>query len=128
MVSPSVDNGLVNCFKDERANGNALIIREPTSELALAKRWAKEQEFMVPRSYHGNWEEYENDFCERIVVPAGDMDNDFLDNGKYSLTDHGTDGWLIRLSADGYMDCTFWMGPFKTEEEALVELYRTYGD
>lgn len=35
-------------------------------------------------------------------------------------------GWYARLSAPGYLDCTDWSGPFKTEEEALqyvMELY-----
>lgn len=36
------------------------------------------------------------------------------------------EGWCCRLSAPGYMDCTDWSGPFKTEKEArdyLIELY-----
>lgn len=27
-------------------------------------------------------------------------------------------GWYARLSAPGYLDCTDWVGPFETEEEA----------
>lgn len=29
------------------------------------------------------------------------------------------EGWFSRLSASGYLDCTSWCGPFKTEEKAL---------
>lgn len=28
-------------------------------------------------------------------------------------------GWYARLSADGYLDCTEWEGPFDSEREAL---------
>ena len=33
-----------------------------------------------------------------------------------------------RLSADGYMDCTDWHGPFETEEEAVADLLSCYCD
>jgi hypothetical protein len=35
-------------------------------------------------------------------------------------------GWYGRLSAPGYLDCTEWSGPYKTEEEALLEVCDTY--
>lgn len=35
-------------------------------------------------------------------------------------------GWYGRLSAPGYLDCTDWMGPFKTAEEALYEVCEFY--
>jgi len=38
------------------------------------------------------------------------------------------EGWFARLSAPGYMDCTDWCGPFKSEEEANKYLLDTYGD
>jgi hypothetical protein len=31
-------------------------------------------------------------------------------------------GYYSRLSADGYIDCTEWSGPFKTEEQAIEHL------
>ena len=37
------------------------------------------------------------------------------------------EGWLARLSAPGYMDCTDW-SVFKTEEEAVQGLKDLYGD
>ena len=36
-------------------------------------------------------------------------------------------GWLARLSAPGYMDCTDW-SPYDTEEEAVAGLKEMYGD
>lgn len=37
-------------------------------------------------------------------------------------------GWFARLSAPGYMDCTDWIGPYDTEEEAVEECEALYGD
>ena len=37
------------------------------------------------------------------------------------------EGWLARLSAPGYMDCTDW-NVFDTEEEAVQGLKDLYGD
>jgi hypothetical protein len=39
-----------------------------------------------------------------------------------------TGQWIARLSAPGYMDCTDWMGPFDSEEEALEELFQIYSN
>lgn len=36
-------------------------------------------------------------------------------------------GWLARMSAPGYMDCTDW-SPFGSEEEAVKGLTEMYGD
>lgn len=36
-------------------------------------------------------------------------------------------GWLARMSAPGYMDCTSW-GVYKTAEEASADLDAMYGD
>ena len=50
------------------------------------------------------------------------------------ITDCGEDdiekvyGYFARLSMPGYMDCTEWCGPFKTEAEARAYLSDTYGD
>lgn len=38
-----------------------------------------------------------------------------------------TEGFYSRLSAPGYLDCTDWLGPFKTEKQAKRELCDTYG-
>lgn len=35
-------------------------------------------------------------------------------------------GWWARLSADGYMDCTDWSGPFATEAEAREHIKEQY--
>ena len=39
-----------------------------------------------------------------------------------------SDGFFARLSAPGYMDCTYWNGPYETAAEAAAELYSMYGD
>ena len=35
-------------------------------------------------------------------------------------------GFYARLSAPGYMDCTDWIGPYDTEQEAMTELDNLY--
>ena len=37
-------------------------------------------------------------------------------------------GWFARYSAPGYLDCTDWMGPYETEDEAIAECKELYGD
>lgn len=37
------------------------------------------------------------------------------------------EGWYGRLSADGYLDCTEWEGPYATAEEALDAIKEAYG-
>ena len=37
-------------------------------------------------------------------------------------------GWYWRLSADGYLDCTEWLGPFETEAHALADMLLECGD
>jgi hypothetical protein len=38
------------------------------------------------------------------------------------------EGWFARYSAPGYLDCTEWVGPCCTEEEAIAEGKDLYGD
>lgn len=35
-------------------------------------------------------------------------------------------GWYSRLSAPGYLDCTDWVGPFETEDDALRDCMEAY--
>lgn len=37
-------------------------------------------------------------------------------------------GWYSRLSAPGYLDCTDWSGPYKSQDEAFTALYEMYGE
>jgi hypothetical protein len=38
------------------------------------------------------------------------------------------DGYCVRLSSPGYLDCTEWFGPFETYEEAQDHLTTLFGD
>ena len=47
-------------------------------------------------------------------------------NGEPTEPAHRSNGWICRLSAPGYMDCTDWSGPYDTLENArlaIVEMY-----
>lgn len=70
-------------------------------------RNALEGQFMQPRFYRGS------DIGEALID---------------SNMDYEGDGIYCRLSADGYMDCTDWHGPFATIEEAAQCLLDTYAD
>lgn len=66
-----------------------------------------------------------------IDVPAAwDKIKDYVEVSKpehvYSITEET--GWCARYSAPGYMDCTPWMGPYETEEEAAEECAAIYGE
>ena len=37
-------------------------------------------------------------------------------------------GWCSQYSADGFLDCSDWQGPYDTEGEALEELKRDHND
>lgn len=37
-------------------------------------------------------------------------------------------GWFSRFSANGFLDCTPWVGPFENEGKAIAECKRIYGD
>ena len=72
--------------------------------------------------------------CGSFLVP-GDLvgDNpspedfrDYVDGEPEDFT--RVKGWFARLSAPGYMDCTDWIGPYDTEEEAIEELDALYGE
>lgn len=45
---------------------------------------------------------------------------------EYADIDHDKMAWYSRLSAPGYLDCTDWSGPFKTEKEALQYIMDFY--
>jgi hypothetical protein len=64
-------------------------------------------QFMQPRCYRGS-----------------DIEAEIMHSGL----DHDDNGIYCRLSADGYLDCTDWHGPFKTIEDAARYLIDTYAD
>lgn len=56
---------------------------------------------------------------ESYVAWHGDGEPEHLDiEIKY--------GWCARLSAPGYMDCSEWSGPYRSEGEALAALESMY--
>ena len=85
--------------------------------------------FMQPEVWHGScWkvdtdngiELYPCDYFDSFsVADMTDCDEDDIER---------VTGFFARLSAPGYLDCTEWSGPFKTEAEARAYLTETYGD
>jgi len=48
----------------------------------------------------------------------------------HECSDYGVarQGWYHRLSADGYLDCTDWCGPFQYRSDAEEDCVATFGD
>lgn len=86
--------------------------------------------FMTPEFELGDWIEFEDWHCETSFYPVEVHELDLADipDGSSVTITHHKNKWGARLSASGYMDCTDWLGPFDTREEAERELVYTYGD
>ena len=52
----------------------------------------------------------------------------FTDPSEISEEEYNGAGWYHRLSANGYMDCTDWTGPFDSELDAARDCINMYGD
>ena len=73
----------------------------------------------------------EDNHGETFMFPGDYFSKDEVveEVGKENIARFGrSKGWFARLSAPGYLDSTDWMGPFKTEEEAIQALKDQYGD
>lgn len=79
------------------------LTESPISQLSDAFR----DSFMQPQCYVG-----------------ADIEEEILAEGL----DYEADAYYCRLSADGFLDCTDWHGPFETVEEAAQCLIDNYGD
>jgi hypothetical protein len=51
-----------------------------------------------------------------------------LFSGEEGFDDITEPGYYARLSAPGYLDCTEWSGPYRTELEAALYLAEQYGE
>jgi len=76
-----------------------------------AMEWADQQQQEFMKVYTGYFDSHE--WCDSLEGDRADADSH---------------GWYARLSAPGYLDCTEWTGPCKTEEGAINQLYELYGE
>ena len=74
--------------------------------------------------FHPTDEQNEGAATDRFEIPA--ELRDYCEN-KRAFTIERKHGWVGRLSAPGYMDCTSW-STGETESEVRAELDRMYGD
>jgi hypothetical protein len=92
--------------------------------------------FMKPEINHGDYYEVEANHGETHIIPT-DVEN-ATTNGDLADYIEGTidepdapvtikTGWLARMSAPGYLDCTDWSA-HATEQEAKDYLEEYYGD
>jgi hypothetical protein len=69
-------------------------------------------------------EAFKGQFMQPVCYRGRDIEEALIDSGM----DYEEDGIYCRLSADGYLDCTDWHGPFATIEDAARFLVDTYAD
>lgn len=94
--------------------------------------------FLKPEIYYGTYFAVETShgteivpghMFTRTVATNSDAFADYVE-GKILDTDElipVSEGWLIRLSASGYLDCTEWSA-FPTEKEAKLWAEKLLGD
>ena len=98
--------------------------------------------FMQPKVYQGQYLEIDTTYggmtipIDIALDPAATVQS-LIDSGtieiegdlydeEQTVGDVLENGWLARMSADGYSDCTEWTG-FETEDAAKAYLVDTYG-
>ena len=69
-------------------------------------------------------ETFRDSFMQPQCYRGRDIQDEIMDAGL----DCEDDGIYCRLSANGFLDCTDWSGPFASIEEAAQCLIDLYGD
>jgi len=69
-------------------------------------------------------ETFKESFMQPQCYKGEDIEFELLHSGL----DVESDSYYCRLSANGYLDCTEWHGPFDTIEECAEHLVEIYGD
>jgi hypothetical protein len=67
---------------------------------------------------------FKNSFMKPYIMKGKDDQLTIMEAGL----DLEDDGYYVRLSAAGYLDCTDWSGPYATVEEGAQALLDLYGD
>jgi hypothetical protein len=67
-------------------------------------------------------------FSQSWMQPQCFKGQDIEEELMHSGLDVETDSFYGRLSADGYLDCTDWCGPFDSVEKTAEYLIETYGE
>lgn len=89
-------------------------------------------DFMQLQTYHGHFQRINNTSEGDILTPEeyAEYPGNEEAAAAYNVEPEDVEtvfGWFARYSAPGYMDCTDWMGPYDTEEEAAKECKEMYG-
>ena len=69
-------------------------------------------------------ETFKESFLQPQCYKGEDIEYELLESGL----DVESNSYYCRLSANGYLDCTDWHGPFGSIEECADYLVETYGD
>ena len=69
-------------------------------------------------------ETFKDSFLQPQCYKGEDIESELL----HSVLDIESNGYYCRLSANGFLDCTDWHGPFGSVEDCAEDLVETYGD
>lgn len=69
-------------------------------------------------------EAFRNSFMKPYAMQGKDDEMAIMESGL----DLEDEGYYVRLSASGYLDCTDWSGPYATIEEGAQALLDLYAD
>jgi len=69
-------------------------------------------------------ETFKESFLQPQCYKGEDIEYELLESGL----DVESNSYYCRLSANGFLDCTDWHGPFGSIEECADYLVETYGD
>ena len=64
-----------------------------------------------------NIQQMEEHFADQFMQPQIAKGKDMLESFDYEGTPINADDYYCRLSADGFLDCTDWHGPFDSVED-----------
>ena len=67
---------------------------------------------------------FADSFMQPECYVGSDIEYELMQSGM----DVESDKFYCRLSANGFLDCTDWHGPFDSIEECAVHLVETYAD
>lgn len=70
--------------------------------------------FMEPQYRNGKFARIENRSGESRSLPLEDVEPDDFDHRADEKVAEVEEGWFWRISAEGFMDCTEWVGPFQS--------------
>lgn len=87
--------------------------------------------FMSVETFHGKMMQFDGrNGIDIVPLDVADITRDALmrESKGFPIEESVISGWFARYSAPGYLDCTDWDGPHKSEDAAIESVKSQYGD